>query len=82
MICIIIYAFLFHIDDHCQFWLDETAGVLTSPYFDGTIQRYGHNLNCIWTLNAKKGFYINLEINYFRVYKYNYWYIISQILSK
>ena len=61
-----------YIDDHCQFWLDETAGVLTSPYFDGTIQRYGHNLNCIWTLNAKEGFYINLEINYFRVYKYNY----------
>ena len=70
MICIslTINAFLFHIDDQCQFWLDETAGVLTSPYFDGLQQRYGHNLNCIWTLNAKEGFYINLEIDYFKVY--------------
>ena len=67
MISTIIDAFLFHIDDHCQFWLDETAGVLTSPYFDG-LQIYGHNLNCIWTLNAKEGFYINLEIDYFKVY--------------
>ena len=70
MLCIslTINAFLFHIDDQCQFWLDETAGVLTSPYFDGPQQRYGHNLNCIWTLNAEEGFYINLEIDYFRVY--------------
>ena len=60
--------FLFHIDDHCQFWLDEIAGVLTSPYFDGSHQIYGHNLNCIWTLNAKEGFYINLKIDYFKVY--------------
>ena len=70
MICISlsINAFLFHIDDQCQFWLDVNAGVLTSPYFDGHDQRYGHNLKCIWTLNAKEGFYINLEIDYFRVY--------------
>ena len=68
MISAIIYAFLFHIDDQCQFWLYETAGVLTSPYFDGINQHYGHNLNCIWTLNAKEGFYINLEINFFKVY--------------
>ena len=68
MISAIIYAFLFHIDDHCQFWIDETAGVLKSPYFDGSDQHYGHNLNCIWTLNAKEGFYINLEIDYFKVY--------------
>ena len=67
-ILLTITGFLFHIDDQCQFWLDETAGVLTSPYFDGLQQRYGHNLNCIWTLNAKEGFYINLEIDYFRVY--------------
>ena len=74
MICISlsINAFLFHIDDQCQFWLDETARVLTSPYFNGYYGLYEHNLNCIWTLNAKEGFYINLEINYFRVYKYNY----------
>ena len=63
-----IYAFLFHIDDHCQFWLDETAGVLTSPYFDGDDQMYGNNVNCIWTLIAKEGSYINLDIDYFRVY--------------
>ena len=69
MIFIIIDDFLFHIDDHCHFWLDETAQVLTSPYFDGFHQRYGHNLNCTWTLTAaKEGFYINLEIDYFRVY--------------
>ena len=70
MLCIslTINAFLFHIDDQCQFWLDETARVLTSPHFDGHGQVYGHNLNCIWTLNAKEGFYINLEIDYFRVY--------------
>ena len=68
MISTIIDAFLFHIDDHCQFWLDKTAGVLTSPHFDGLEQYYGHNLNCIWTLNAKEGFYINLEIDFFKVY--------------
>lgn len=68
MICISLTsnAFLFHIDDQCQFWLDETAGVLTSPYFGGN-QMYEHNLNCIWTLHAKEGFYINLEIDYFKV---------------
>ena len=64
--------FLFHIDDHCQFWIDETAGVLKSPYFDGINQHYGHNLNCIWTLNAIEGFYINLEIDYFMVNKDKY----------
>ena len=68
MISIIIKPFLFHKDDHCQFWLDETARVLTSPHFDGINQRYGHNLNCTWTLNAEDGFYINLEIDYDRVY--------------
>ena len=67
-ILLTITDFLFHLDDQCQFWLDETAGVLTSPYFDGLQQRYGHNLNCIWTLNAKEGFYINLDLDYLRVY--------------
>ena len=81
MICIslTINAFLFHIDDQCQFWLDETAGVLTSPYFDGNDQIYGHNLNCIWTLKATEGFYINLEIDYFDVN--NDKYIISTTFS-
>ena len=84
MISININAFLFHIDDHCQFWLDETAGVLTSPYFDDIdlyddLELYGHNLNCIWSLAAaKEGFYINLKIDYFEVYTYK----ISPFLSK
>ena len=82
MIYIIINAVLFHIDDHCQFWLDETAGSLTSPNFDGSFQLYGHNLNCIWTLNAIEGFYINLEIDFFRVCIMTNSYIISPILSK
>ena len=51
----------------CQFWLNESAGTLTSPYFDGLNQAYGHNLNCTWNLLQKDGFYINLEITYFRV---------------
>ena len=60
---------IYLIDDECQFWLNETAGVLTSPHFDGIFQRYGHNLNCIWILKAEEGFYINLEMNFFRVRK-------------
>ena len=58
----------------CKFWLHETAGVLTSPYFDGNGDGnfYGHNLNCTWTLTAIEGFYINLEIDYFKVNNGNY----------
>ena len=64
-----IFIIIDHIDNHCQFWLDETAQVLTSPYHNVNLyQRYGHNLNCIWTLKATEGFHINLEIDYFRVY--------------
>ena len=65
----------------CKFWLDETTGVLTSPYFDGIQQRYGHNLNCTWTLKAEEGFYINLEINFFSVRK-NKKYIIFTTVFK
>ena len=50
----------------CQFWLNggslESAGNLTSPYFDGSKTIYGHNLNCTWMINVQDGFYINLEI--------------------
>ena len=45
----------------CQFWLNESAGTLTSPYFD-MYHTYAHNLNCTWMINVKDGFYINLEI--------------------
>ena len=58
---------IYLIDDECQFWLNETAGVLTSPHFNGNQQHYGHNLNCTWTLTVKEEFYINLEIDYFKV---------------
>ena len=78
-ISLTINGFLFHLDDQCQFWLDETAGVLTSPYFDGLDQHYGQNLNCIWTLKATEGYYINLEIDFFRVYSKMTNYIINSI---
>ena len=71
---------VYSIDDDCQFWLDETARVLTSPHFNGTNQCYGHNLKCTWTLMAKEGFYINMEIDYFWVN--NDKYIISTTFSK
>ena len=51
----------------CQFWLNESAGTLTSPHFDGQGQVYGHNLNCTWMIDVQDGFYINLEITYFKV---------------
>ena len=57
----------YSIADECQFWLNVTAGTLTSPYFDSYEQRYGHNLNCTWTLKSAKGFYNYLEIDYFEV---------------
>ena len=49
----------------CQYWFNESAGTLTSPYFGGN---YGHNLNCTWMITIQVGFYINFEIDYFRVY--------------
>ena len=55
------------IADQCQFWLDENTGVLTSPHFNNDDQLYGHNLNCTWTLKSKESYYINLDVNYFKV---------------
>ena len=59
------------IDDHCQYWLNEVDGTLTSPNFGindhGTYQLYDHDLNCSWILNADPGFYITLEIENFYV---------------
>ena len=79
----LFYMLLMHvcsIDDECQFWLDKTIGVLISPYFDDLRQQYGHNLNCTWTLTAKEGFYLNLEIDSFDVN--NDKYIISTTFFK
>ena len=61
----------------CQYWFNESAGTLTSPYFGGNYGHnlnsyfggnYGHNLNCTWMITIQVGFYINFEIDYFRVY--------------
>ena len=51
-------------NDKCQYWLDETAGVLTSPYFDGFDQYYYNNLNCTWILKAEQGSFVNFEVNF------------------
>ena len=61
------------IDDHCQYWLNKTDGILTSPnlgvltHFGYYTGNYDHNLNCTWILNADQGYYITLEIDYFEV---------------
>ena len=59
------------LDDKCQFWLDEKARVLTSPYF-GSKQLYYPNLNCTWILKAEQGFRINFEIVIFKVKNITY----------
>ena len=65
------YIHFYFIGDHCQYWLNKTDGTLTSPNFGisdfGQYQYYDHNLNCIWILNADQGYYITLEIEYFKV---------------
>ena len=59
------------IDDHCQYWLNETAGILTSTDFG--INGIGQqtisiaNSNCTWILKADEEFYINIEIDFFDV---------------
>ena len=59
------------IDDHCQYWHNESAGILTSP--DYGINGIGHrtisiaNSNCTWILKADEESYINLEIDFFNV---------------
>ena len=60
------------LDDKCQFWLNESTKVLTSPYFGslyGSGQHYPHNLNCTWILKAEEGSIINIEIDYSMVKK-------------
>ena len=55
------------LDDKCQFWLDESSKVLTSPFFDGIYQRYYNNMNCTWIIKAEQGSYVNFEIDTFSV---------------
>ena len=63
------------IDDHCQYWLNKADGTLTSPnfglngvgWYQNDHQIYYHNLNCTWILDADQGYYVTLEIEYFRV---------------
>ena len=52
---------IYYLDDKCQFWMDDSAKILTSPYFDGIGQRYYNNLNCTWLIKAEQGSYINFE---------------------
>ena len=70
---LIIVAIL---DDKCQFWLDESSKVLTSPFFGINVlsnysqqysQQYYNNMNCTWMIKAEQGSYVNFEINFFRV---------------
>ena len=49
-----------YIVDMCQYWLNTSAGYLTTPYV-----YYSNNLDCTWMINGQEGFYINLEIDYF-----------------
>ena len=51
----------------CQYWLNTSAGYLTTPYFPD-YGYYSNNLNCTWIINGQEGFYINLEITHFFVY--------------
>ena len=64
------------LDDKCQFWLQDNARILTSPYFDigqgaevgsKQPQNYYNNLNCTWILKAEQGSYINFDIELFWV---------------
>ena len=51
--------------------MNKADGTLTSPNFGVTdfedYQHYDHDLNCTWILNADQGYYITLEIDYFKV---------------
>ena len=61
-----------YIVDMCRFWLNKSAGTLTSPHY-GQYQYYGHNLNCTWMIDVQDGFYINIEITSFRVKSFKKW---------
>ena len=73
-------AIFYSIDTECQYWLNETAGLLTSPNFEtSSNQQYYNNLNCTWMLKAEQGSYINFEIDKFNVKNNSYSNIISMI---
>ena len=55
------------VDEKCQYWLNETAQTLTSPNFDFPIEKYDHNLDCMWIISADIGSYITLQIHEFWV---------------
>ena len=57
-----VFIFSYFLDDKCQYWLNENAGVLRSPFFNGVYPSYYNNLNCTWMFKAKDGFYVNIEI--------------------
>ena len=72
----IIFSIL---DYKCQFWLDESSKVLTSPFFESCAivnktysQKYYNNMNCTWIIKAEQGSYVNFEIDSFWV-KNNAW---------
>ena len=56
----------------CQYWFKNGSlgygGELTSP---GYPSNYGHNLDCSWIINVQDGYYLNLEITFFRVKEQN-----------
>ena len=64
--CDIVSCIHYFLDDHCQYWLNETAGMLTSPNF-ANYGEYDHNLNCTWILHANEGFYVTIKIEHFFV---------------
>ena len=53
--------------EKCQYWFNETAQTLTSPNYDSAIEKYDHNLECMWIISADIGSYITLEIHNFYV---------------
>ena len=55
---------MYSTDDQCQYWLNKTSRILTSPNHPIL---YDLNLNCKWILKADEGFYVNLEINSIQV---------------
>ena len=59
--------FFYLIDDKCQFWLNESSRVLTSPHAYTNV--YYHNLNCTWMIKSEQGSYINFQIENFEVNK-------------
>ena len=73
--------FSIQIGNKCQFWINKRSRVLTSPYFGGDKQYY-NKLNCVWMLKAEHGYYVNFEIEVFKVKNNTYSKMIPMIFSK